>query len=87
MLIDIFQLVILISSVEANSLLKFRHTSRTNELCLKNFPQNSQANVNNNFTAYSINVIDSKQKVLEMEHVSFAVKIEVTISFVKMSVL
>jgi hypothetical protein len=79
--------VILISSVEANSLLKFRHTSKTNELCLKNFPQKSQANVNNDLKAYSIDVIDSKQKVLEMEHVSFAVKIEVTISFVKISVI
>jgi hypothetical protein len=65
-------------------LLKFRHVSKTPELCLKNFLQKSKANVENDFAEYSRNVIDSKQKVLKMKHISYAVKIEVKYFFVKL---
>jgi hypothetical protein len=69
--------------VELSSLLKFRRMSKSDELCLKNFPQKSEENVDKDFAEYSQNVIDSKQKVLKIEHVSFAVKIQVTNFFVQ----
>jgi len=50
---------------------------KSDELCLKNFPQKSKENVDKDFAKYSQNVIDSMQKVLKIEHVSFAVKIQV----------